>query len=109
MVSIMIYYLRFFRPNQKDKDARKAQKQSAKPPDAPRKPSVGLPYVQGLSEETKDKCDRFEQKQACGCILTNPPRVTPLRPGSTVIDGFSKLIPQRIAVEISYRLVYCYQ
>ena len=52
-------------------------------------------------------CDRFEQKQACGCILTNPPHVTPLRPGSTVIDGFSKLIPQRIAVEISYLLVYC--
>ena len=38
-------------PNQKDKEARKAQKQLAKPPDAPRKPSVGLPYVQGLSEE----------------------------------------------------------
>ena len=52
-------------------------------------------------------CDRFEQKQACGCILTNPPHVTLLRPGSTVIDGFSKLIPQRIAVEISYLLVYC--
>ena len=52
-------------------------------------------------------CDRFEQKQSCGGILTNPPHVTPLRPGSTVIDGFSKLIPQRIAVEISYLLVYC--
>jgi len=31
--------------------------------------------------------------------LTNPPNDTPLRPGSTFIDGFSKLIPQRIAVE----------
>ena len=52
-------------------------------------------------------CDRSEQKQASGCTLTNPPHVTPLRPDSTVIDGFSKLIPQRIAVEISYLLVYC--
>ena len=52
-------------------------------------------------------CDRSEQKQPFGCTLTNPPHVTPLRPDSTVIDGFSKLIPQRIAVEISYLLVYC--
>ena len=52
-------------------------------------------------------CDRFEQKQADGCVLTNPLNATPLRPGSTFIDGFSKLIPQRIAVEISYLLVYC--
>ena len=54
-----------------------------------------------------DKCDRFEKKQADGCVLTNPLNATPLRPGSTFIDGFSKLIPQRIAVEISYLLVYC--
>ena len=52
-------------------------------------------------------CDRFEQKQADRCILTNPLNATPLLPGSTFIDGFSKLIPQRIAVEISYLLVYC--
>ena len=39
--------------------------------------------------------------------MTNPLNATPLRPGSTFIDGFSKLIPQRIAVEISYLLVYC--
>ena len=31
----------------------------------------------------------------------NPLNATPLRPGSTFIDGFSKLIPQRIAVEIN--------
>ena len=53
------------------------------------------------------KCDPSEQKQPFGCTLTNPPHVTPLRPDSTVIDGFSILIPQRIAVEISYLLVYC--
>ena len=52
-------------------------------------------------------CDRSEQKQPFGWVLTNPLHVTPLRPDSTVIDGFSKLIPQRIAVEISYLLVYC--
>ena len=52
-------------------------------------------------------CDRFEQKQADGSVMTNPLNATPLRPGSTFIDGFSKLIPQRIAVEISYLLVYC--
>ena len=52
-------------------------------------------------------CDRFEQKQGDGCNLTNSLNATPLRPGSTFIDGFSKLIPQRIAVEISYLLVYC--
>ena len=52
-------------------------------------------------------CDPSEQKQPFGCTLTNPSHVTPLRPDSTVIDGFSKLIPQRIAVEISYLLVYC--
>ena len=45
-------------------------------------------------------CDRFEQKQADGWVLTNPLNTTALRPGSTFIDGFSKLIPQRIAVEI---------
>ena len=61
----------------------------------------------GNKQDVRIICDRFEQKQACGCILTNPLHVTPLRPGSTVIDGFSKLIPQRIAVEISYLLVYC--
>ena len=53
-------------------------------------------------------CDRSEQKQPFGWVLTNPLHVTPLRPDSTVIDGFSKLIPQRIAVEISYLLVYCF-
>ena len=52
-------------------------------------------------------CDLSEQKQPFGCRLTNPLNDTPLRPGSTFIDGFSKLIPQRIAVEISYLLVYC--
>ena len=49
----------------------------------------------------------FEQKQADGWVLTNPLNATPLRPSSTFIDGFSKLIPQRIAVEIRYLLVYC--
>ena len=44
-------------------------------------------------------CDRFEQKQPCGWVLTNPLNATPLRPGSIFIDGFSKLIPQRIAVD----------
>ena len=52
-------------------------------------------------------CDPFEQKQASGWVLTNPLYVTPLRSGSTFVDGFLKLIPQRIAVEISYVLVYC--
>ena len=52
-------------------------------------------------------CDRFEQKQADGWVLMNSLNATPLRPGSTFIDGFSKLIPQKIAVEISYFLVYC--
>ena len=51
-------------------------------------------------------CDRFEQKQADGCVVTNPLNATPLRPGSTFIDGFSKLIPQSKAVEVSYLLVY---
>ena len=51
-------------------------------------------------------CDLSEQKQPFGWVLTNPPHVTPLRPGSTVIDRFSKLVPQRIAVEIGYLLVY---
>ena len=54
-----------------------------------------------------DICDRFELKQADGRVLTNPLNATPLPPGSTFIDGFSKLIPQRIPVEISYLLVYC--
>ena len=55
---------------------------------------------------TLDKCDRFEQKQACGCILTNPPHVTPLRPGSIFIDGFSRAIYQKIADFNSYPLRY---
>ena len=46
--------------------------------------------------------DRFVQKQADGCALTNQQNATPLRPDSTFIDGFSKLIPQRIAVEICW-------
>ena len=53
------------------------------------------------------KCDRFEQKQPCGWVLTNPLNAKPLRPHSTFIDGFSKLMPQRIPVEIRYLLVYC--
>ena len=51
-------------------------------------------------------CDRSEQKQPCGCTLTNPPHVTPLRPGSTFIDGFSKAIYQKIADFNSYPLRY---
>ena len=31
-------------------------------------------------------CDPSKQKQPFGCTLTNPPHVTPLRPGSTFID-----------------------
>ena len=37
------------------------------------------------------KCDRFEQKQADGCVLTNPLNATPLRPGSTFIDEIFKI------------------
>ena len=59
-----------------------------------------------FQSSSKTICDRSEQKQPFGWVLTNPLHVTPLRPDSTVIDGFSKLIPQRIAVEISYLLVY---
>ena len=71
-----------------------------------------FPYLYDNFHQTpcsyaKCKCDPSEQKQPFGCTLTNPPHVTPLRPDSTVIDGFSILIPQRIAVEISYLLVYC--
>ena len=51
-------------------------------------------------------CHRFEQKQICGCILTNPLHVTPLRPGSTFIDGFSRAIYQKIADFNSYPLRY---
>ena len=40
--------------------------------------------------------------------LTNPPHVTPLRPGSTVIDGFSRAIYQKIADFNSYPLRYQY-
>ena len=43
----------------------------------------------------KYKCDRFEQKQPYGWVLTNLLTATPLRLGSTFIDRFSKLIPQR--------------
>ena len=53
-----------------------------------------------------DKCDRFEQNQACGCILTNPLHVTLLRPGSIFIDGFSWTIYQKIADFNSYPLMY---
>ena len=42
-------------------------------------------------------CDRFEQKQADGWVLTNPLNATPLRPASTFIDGFSRALYQKIA------------
>ena len=51
-------------------------------------------------------CDRSEQKQLFGRILTNPPHVMPLRPGSTFIDGFSRAIYQKIADFNSYPLRY---
>ena len=53
-------------------------------------------------------CDPSEQKQPFGCTLTNPPHVTPLRPGSTFIDGFSRAIYQKIADFNSYPLRYQY-
>ena len=53
-------------------------------------------------------CDPSEQKQPFGCTLTNPPHVTPLRPGSTFIDGFSRAIYQKIADFNSYLLRYQY-
>ena len=53
-------------------------------------------------------CDLSEQKQPFGCTLTNPPHVTPLRPGSTFIDGFSRAIYQKIADFNSYPLRYQY-
>ena len=53
-----------------------------------------------------NKCDRSEQKQPFGCTLTNPPHVTPLRLGSTVIDGFSRAIYQKIADFNSNLLMY---
>ena len=49
---------------------------------------------------------RFEQKQSCGWVLTNPLNATPLRPDSTFIDGFSWTIHQKIADFNSYRLRY---
>ena len=51
-------------------------------------------------------CDRFDQKQADGCVLTNPLNDTPLRPDSTFIDGFSWAIHQKIADFNSYPLRY---
>ena len=51
-------------------------------------------------------CDLSEQKQPFGCRLTNPPYVTPLRLGSTFIDGFSWTIHQKIADFNSYPLRY---
>ena len=51
-------------------------------------------------------CDRFEQKQPCGWVLTNPLNATPLSPGSTFIDGFSRAIYQKIADFNSYPLRY---
>ena len=53
-----------------------------------------------------NKCDRFEQKQADGCVLTNPLNATPLHPDSTYIDGFSWAIHQKIADFNSYPLRY---
>ena len=50
--------------------------------------------------------DRFEQKQADGCVLTNPLNAAPLRPDSTFIDGFSWAIHQKIADFNSYPLRY---
>ena len=55
-----------------------------------------------------NKCDPSEQKQPFGCTLTNPLHVTPLRPGSTFIDGFSRAIYQKIADFNSYPLRYQY-
>ena len=54
-------------------------------------------------------CDRFEQKQPCGWVLTNPLNATPLRPGSTFIHGFSRAIYQKIADFNSYLLSLRYQ
>ena len=51
-------------------------------------------------------CDRFEQKQSCGCILTNPPHVTPLCLGSTFNDGFSRAIYQKIA-DLNKSVINC--
>ena len=51
-------------------------------------------------------CDRFEQKQAYGWVLTNPLNATHLRPDSTFIDGFSRAIYQKIDDFNSYRLRY---
>jgi len=47
-------------------------------------------------EITLYKCDRFEQKQADGCVLTNPLNAMPLHPDSTFIDGFSWAIHQKM-------------
>ena len=46
-------------------------------------------------------CDHAEQKRPDGCVLTNSPNATSLRPDSTFIGGRSKVIPQRIAVGIT--------
>ena len=71
--------------------------------------SWGIMYCWAVSKSDQWKiytCDRFEQKQACGCILTTPPHVTPLLPGSTFIDGFSSTIHQKIADFNTYPLRY---
>ena len=31
-------------------------------------------------------CDRFKQKQACGCVLTSPLYITPLCPGFVFVQ-----------------------
>ena len=54
----------------------------------------------------KHICDPSEQKQPFGCTLTIPPHITPLRPGSTFIDWFSRAIYQKIANFNSYPLRY---
>ena len=45
--------------------------------------------------------DHAEQKRPDGCVLTNSPNATSLRPDSTFIGGRSKVITQRIVVGIA--------
>ena len=54
-----------------------------------------------------DICGATELKQPLGGTLTNQPNAAALLPGSTFINRFSKITPQRIAVEIGYLLSYC--
>ena len=51
-------------------------------------------------------CNSTEQEQQHRWVLMNPPNAAPLRPGTTFIDGFPKLIPRRLAVGIDHLLRY---